>query len=60
MRWKPVKMTRKQKIMRLTNAVFARTLGKGNVRNVGMHITRFVFIQGAKAARRVLLCRRGQ
>jgi hypothetical protein len=42
---------------RLTNAVFTRTLCKGNVRNVVMHITRFVFIQGAKAARRVLLCR---
>jgi hypothetical protein len=60
MRWKPFEMIRKHKTMRLTNAVFTRTLCKGNVRDVVMHITRFVFIQGAKAARRVLLCRHGQ
>jgi hypothetical protein len=46
--------------IRLTNAIFAGTLCKGNVRNVVVHVTRFVLIQGAKAARRVLLCRHGQ
>ena len=41
--------------MRLTNAVFPRTLREGNIHDVIVHITRLVFVQGAKAARRVLL-----